>query len=219
MKHCPNPDCPFLREYKMVAEFRDEVELCPDCDTQLVAGEAPDIALAPSPHESMFLKNRDLDLVTLCLLDSEADANFYKEKLEFQSIPVAIARQSVVAEDSATPQETVLFDVQVLRADLMRATLFLDTLLPADSEESETDDNALADDVLAPNANWSETDEFVEAASTATRGTVQASASPEIQAAETNVKPAGGMNQLLLLLVSGVELILVILFLINTFAK
>ncbi len=36
MKHCPNPNCPFLAQMDMVAEFHDPIEFCADCGTALV---------------------------------------------------------------------------------------------------------------------------------------------------------------------------------------
>jgi len=220
MKHCPNPDCPFLQQYKLIAEFRDEIETCPDCGTQLVAGEAPDIEASPVAYEPLFTKTGDLDLVTLCLVDSEADAAFYKEKLEFQGIFVAIGRQSVTDEARATPAaESLLFDVQVLRSDLMRATLFLDTLAPADPDE-DLDDEELDDEDLAADAKGLKTDNDQDAeAAFATGSASPTSPRTAIQVDEASAQPAGRMNQWLLVIVIVVVLILVALFLINLLAK
>jgi len=41
MKYCPNIDCPFRKEFNKASEFRDEVEICPDCGSRLISGEAP----------------------------------------------------------------------------------------------------------------------------------------------------------------------------------
>jgi hypothetical protein len=235
MKHCPNPDCPFLQEYKMVAEFHDEIEFCPDCATQLVAGEAPELELPPAAYEPLFSKTGDLDLVTLCIVDSEADADFYKEKLEFQDIPVAIVRQSVAAEDPTTPpetvppetvqHETVLFDVQVLRSDLMRATLFLDTLAPLDTEEIEADDDDhddkdRGDEDRDINSEWSETDDDDESedALAAAASASHAATNPAMQADEAGSERTGRANSLVLIIVIGVVLVLIVLFLIRAFA-
>lgn len=235
MKHCPNPDCPFLQQYKLIAEFRDEIETCPDCGTQLVAGEAPDIEAAPVAYEPLFTKTGDLDLVTLCLVDSEADAAFYKEKLEFQGIFVAIGRQSVTDEARTPPlAESPLFDVQVLRSDLMRATLFLDTLAPSDPDEDlddeelddedlddeNLDDEELDDEDLAADAKGLKTDNDQDAeAAFATGSGSPTSPRTAIQVDEASAQPAGRMNQWLLVIVIAVVLILVALFLINRLAK
>jgi hypothetical protein len=36
MKTCPNTECPDLEEYGRPGEFRDEIDLCPQCGTTLV---------------------------------------------------------------------------------------------------------------------------------------------------------------------------------------
>jgi hypothetical protein len=41
MKYCPNTNCPFRKEFGKSSEFRDEVEICPDCGSRLISGEAP----------------------------------------------------------------------------------------------------------------------------------------------------------------------------------
>lgn len=225
MKHCPNPDCPFLQQYKLIAEFRDEIETCPDCGTQLVAGDAPDIEESPVAYEPLFTKTGDLDLVTLCLVDSEADAAFYKEKLEFQGIFVAIGHQPVIDEAHTTPAaESLLFDVQVLRSDLMRATLFLDTLAPSDPNEDlddeKLDDDELDDENLATGAKGPNTDYEHEAKATfATASASSTSPRAGIQGGETRAQPAGRMNRLLLIILIAVVLIVVAWFLINFLAK
>ncbi len=149
MKHCPNPNCSFLKEYKMVAEFNDDVELCRDCGTQLVVGEAPEVVvtapIAPTTvYEPILAENLTPDLVMLCAVDSEADADFYKAQLEFQDIPVAIVRKTVATEDAADAAATLLFELQVRRSDLMRATYLLDTL-DTELDDTELDDTELDD--------------------------------------------------------------------------
>lgn len=153
MKHCPNPNCPFLKEYKLVAEFSDDVELCVDCGTPLVAGDAPDVVLAEptisaTTDQPSSSENFVPDLVMLCAVDSEADADFYKAQLEFQDIPVAIVRQTGATEDNADVSAIPLFELQVRRSDLMRATYLLDTLAADEADDIESDTDELDTDEL-----------------------------------------------------------------------
>ncbi|MCX6047126.1 MAG: hypothetical protein NT075_18640 [Chloroflexi bacterium] len=242
MKHCPNPVCPFLKEYKLVAEFNDNVEVCRDCGTQLVAGDAPDVVVAESArpttaYQPILAENQLPDLVTLCAVDSEADAEFYKAQLEFQDIPVAIVRETVPTEDEPDEPATLLFELQVRRSDLMRATYLLDTL---DSETDDTQlDGELYDESLAEDdkeddeededdevdPQWAEldADDEPESALSATPGR-ESSTSGNMPAAASmagtplgaaDAKPTNRSSQTLLLIVLAVIVILIVWFLLN----
>lgn len=41
MKYCPNEKCPHFEDIGSHAEFVKDLEKCPDCGAELVAGEAP----------------------------------------------------------------------------------------------------------------------------------------------------------------------------------
>ena len=45
MKHCPNPDCESIITHGVVAEYRDDVERCAHCESDLVDG--PDSRAKP----------------------------------------------------------------------------------------------------------------------------------------------------------------------------
>ncbi|MFN8486747.1 MAG: hypothetical protein U0350_04090 [Caldilineaceae bacterium] len=247
MKHCPNPDCPFLHQYKMVAEFRDEVNTCPDCGAPLAPGEAPEIEPVEEPllddaYRPLFPANREPDLVTLCAVESEADAVFYKEQLELQGIPATI----VVAEDEAeeegevseeAPEEeteledngdltnTGLYEVQVLRSDLLRATDFLDTLESDEMDEEEDTEAAdeatkhdEGDEQRAVHPQWTDPVED----ETPVRSTVSTPVTPSISASSSDQmgeKAPSRSTQWLLILVLVVVVIVIGLFLLNAFAK
>ncbi|MDQ3247876.1 MAG: hypothetical protein M3Q45_01580 [Chloroflexota bacterium] len=146
MKHCPNPTCSFLASMQMVAEFHDNIEVCVDCGTRLVAGAAPEIDPAAISLQSSPPDPRTAQVVTLCTLDSAEDAVLLKAKLEFQDIPVTIVQtkqaksdaQTGAAEDSA--DETDLFEVQVLRDHLLRATHLLDVWMAGELDDEVADD-------------------------------------------------------------------------------
>jgi len=146
MKHCPNPDCPFLAQMGMVAEFHDPIEFCVDCGTALVPGEAPDVE--PLSATSGLSDQQIAEMVTLCTLDSAEDAVLFKAKLEFQTIPATIVPITTDAdEDSGAPIE--LFEVHVRRDDLLRATYLLDAWMAEELEDAgdnDIDDTDLDDD-------------------------------------------------------------------------
>ena len=156
MKHCPNPDCPFLAQMGMVAEFHDPIEFCADCGTVLVPGEAPDVE--PLSATSGLSDQQIAEMVTLCTLDSAEDAVLFKAKLEFQTIPATIVPvntglisnvpiSGAADETSAAPIE--LFEVHVRRDDLLRATYLLDAWMAEeleDADDTDLDDTDLDDD-------------------------------------------------------------------------
>jgi len=149
MKHCPNPGCPFLAQMGMVAEFHDSIEVCADCGTALVPGEAPDVE--PLPVASSLSDKQIAEMVILCTLDSAEDAALFKAKLEFQTIPATIVPITTALDED--PDELIdLFEVHVLRDDLLRATYLLDTWMAEELEEAGDNDIDEAD--LDDDPDW-----------------------------------------------------------------
>ncbi len=258
MKHCPNPDCPFLHQYKMVAEFRDEVNTCPDCGTPLAPGPAPEIEAVAEPllddaYRPLFPANREPDLVTLCAVEAETDALFYKEQLELQGIPAVIvgpddeegetdASEDNASEDDASQGDGApevsqdepgeeeedaeladndLYEVLVLRSDLVRATHFLDTLETDnmdEAEEAEAIEDAGDNELRAANVQWTDPVED----ETPVRATAAKSVTPRVggsTAEPMGEKTPSRSTQWLLILVLIVVVIVILLFLFNAFMK
>lgn len=248
MKHCPNPDCPFLHQYKMVAEFRDEVNTCPDCGTPLVAGAAPEIEPVEEPvlddaYQPRFPATREPDLVTLCAVEAEADALFYKEQLELQGIPAIIAGpddeadETEASKDDSAPApiqdeaseedddaelaDNDLYEVLVLRSDLVRATHFLDTLETDEMDEEENieaTEDVVDNERRAAHPQWTDSveDETPVRSTAATPVTAGIGDSPSEQMVE---KTPSRSTQWLLILVLVVVMIVILLFLLNAFMK
>ena len=213
MKHCPNPNCPFLAQMGMVAEFHDPVEFCVDCGTALVPGEAPDVE--PLPVASSLGDEQIAEMVTLCTLDSAEDAALFQAKLEFQTIPATIVPITDDADaDSGGPTE--LFEVHVRRDDLLRATYLLDAWMAEELED--VDDNDLGEADLDDDA-WEATANDPSARDLPIEAPVAAGVSArELDAAERTparsedlpTAKTGGSNPVFLI---GVILIVVLLVL------
>lgn len=140
MRYCPNLNCPFFVETKMVSEFQDEIEVCPDCGSPLAPGEAPTVEL-PALTSSLFTANDPL--TSLCSVEAREDAEYFKEQVEFQGIPVIILNHPGAEEDDQIG-EIGRFDLYVLTSQLMRANRILDSLIEA--ENSDGDDEWLDDE-------------------------------------------------------------------------
>ncbi len=80
MKHCPNPECPFLQDMGRIAEYEDHVERCADCGTPLALGPAP----APPKQRKQSLP----DLVVIASVSQPIEADLIKARLEADGIPV-----------------------------------------------------------------------------------------------------------------------------------
>lgn len=140
MRHCPNLNCPFFVETKLVSEFHDDVEICPDCGSPLVAGEAPKVEL-PALTTGLFTANDPL--THLCSVEAREDAEYFKEQIEFQGIPVIILSHPGIEQDEELG-EIGQFELYVLTSHLMRANRILDSLIEA--ENSDGDDEWLDND-------------------------------------------------------------------------
>jgi hypothetical protein len=219
MKHCPNPNCPFLAQMGMVAEFHDPVEFCADCGTALVPGEAPDVEQLPVT--SSLSDEQIADMATLCTLDSVEDAALFQAKLEFQTIPATIVPITADAdEDAGDPIE--LFEIHVRRDDLLRATYLLDAWMAEeledagdnDIDEADLDDTDLDDDsAWEATANApSERDLPVDASVAARVSAYESGASERTSARSEDlpIEKTGGSNPVILI---GVILVVVLLVL------
>jgi hypothetical protein len=154
MRHCPNLNCPFFVETKLVSEFHDDIETCPDCGSPLVTGEAPTVEL-PALTSSLFTANDPL--TSLCSVEAREDAEYFKERLEFQGIPIVILSHPGATEDEEVG-EMGRFDLYVLTSQLMRANRILDSLIEAENGDGdeewlddETDDGEWLDEEEAEN--------------------------------------------------------------------
>lgn len=140
MRHCPNLNCPFFVETKLVSEFHDDIETCPDCGSTLVAGEAPQVEL-PVLTSGLFTTTDPL--TNLCSVETREDAEYFKEQIEFQGIPVILLSHPGGEQDDELG-EIGQFDLYVLSSHLIRANRILDSLI--EDENSDGDDEWLDDD-------------------------------------------------------------------------
>ena len=102
MKHCPNPKCEHLVRHGNVAEFLDRMELCSDCGTALVHGDAPALqSQAPSFRE----------LVTVYKAANGVQAHIVKSALEAEGIPVSIRGEALMGAIGELP--ATMLDVEV----------------------------------------------------------------------------------------------------------
>jgi hypothetical protein len=150
MKYCPNVGCPFLIENNMVAEYEDDVDLCPDCGMALEEGAAPKMRL-PDPEVEPAVVN-DL-LATLCTVETREDALYLKSRLDEQGVVVKIARRrqpiDEMLEDAADVSEEAeetleFYDLRVLASVLGRANDLLDFILESDAAEEEAKEDEAA---------------------------------------------------------------------------
>ena len=78
MKHCPNPDCHGLANFKIVSEFNDTATICSDCQTPLVDGPAPrpnELGGRPEPDP-------DIELVPILVVREETKLILIEARLE-----------------------------------------------------------------------------------------------------------------------------------------
>lgn len=160
MKHCPNRQCPFLLENKLASEFRDEVEFCPDCGTELVVGEAP--LLEPEFPAAGELR-------TLCTVQFREDAEYLQENLAEHDIMVNIWPRAELQARGLYVDDIGEYGLVVLESEYVRANRILDLILDDDEgeeeegadEEAEADDDFAEDEAELDEAEWAD-----EAAST-----------------------------------------------------
>lgn len=118
MKHCPNPECPYLLEHGVAAEFEDRVEKCVDCGAQLVAGPAP----APSPTPAKPLPV----LTVIRTVDHPTEADLIKARLEAAGIPVFLKNYETINANWLYANALGGIQVVVREEDAPRARQILD---------------------------------------------------------------------------------------------
>lgn len=94
MKVCPNRACPFLEEFGEIAEYRDEITLCADCQTPLV-----DRTLAPtfSPSTKADAQAADAEtLVVIATFDHPLQGHLHRARLEAEGIPAFLFNEQMV---------------------------------------------------------------------------------------------------------------------------
>jgi hypothetical protein len=99
MKTCPNPECPDLEEYGRPGEFRDEIDLCPQCGTSLVPYEAPKEGITEADPGDDFLDDTidaagiDESLVLGGSVNNATHATIAKSLLEDAGIPFHVRNE------------------------------------------------------------------------------------------------------------------------------
>jgi hypothetical protein len=102
MKHCPNRDCGNLVRHGAVAEFFDIVDVCADCGTPLVSGEAP------RPQPPIFQ-----ELETIYQAADGMQAHIVRAALEEEGIPVNISGEALMGAVGELPATMLQVEVQV----------------------------------------------------------------------------------------------------------
>ncbi|MBW2493672.1 MAG: DUF2007 domain-containing protein [Deltaproteobacteria bacterium] len=102
MKHCPNEDCESLVRHGSIAEFFDTVDVCADCGTRLVAGEAP------RPQPPTFQ-----ELETIYQAADGTQAHLIRAALEEEGIPVKIAGEALMGAVGELPPTMLQVEIRV----------------------------------------------------------------------------------------------------------
>lgn len=146
MKHCPNPECPFLDAVGTIAEYEDHIDVCPECDAELLAGAAP-------PALPAYMQADASALQTVVTVDSEDEALRIQDELDQMRIAATIVELDPEETDlesidpeSVEPKMAVdtgspLFDVRVLPHHVVPAMTVLNSLLGEDEYDDEFDDD------------------------------------------------------------------------------
>lgn len=152
MKHCPNRQCPFLLENNLPSEFRDDVEVCPDCGTRLAEGEAP--LIVPEPALSG-------DLRTLCTVQSRADAEYLQEDLAAHDVVTNIWPRAELQARGLYVDDMGEYGLVVLDSEYVRANRILDLIVDEDAAEEEAEDDfgEAEEDLDEAEAEWAEDEE------------------------------------------------------------
>jgi hypothetical protein len=102
MKHCANSDCESSVRHGAIAEFFDDVDVCPDCGTPLTMGEAP------RPEPPIFQ-----ELETIYQAADGIQAHLVKAVLEEEGIPVNISGEALMGAVGELPATLLQVEVQV----------------------------------------------------------------------------------------------------------
>ena len=118
MKHCSNPECPFLLKLGTAAEYEDRVEICLDCGMPLVPGPAPEPQKEPDPPLP--------DLMMIRTVMHTAEADLIKARLEAAGIPVFLKNYETINANWFYANALGWIQVMVRKADAERARKILD---------------------------------------------------------------------------------------------
>ena len=181
MKHCPNPRCPSLAATGFVAEYKDTVDVCADCDTALMDGAAPE---ASEVYQPLLQEEQLARMVVAAVFDAEEVARQAQQRLIANDIPAVlqhdyVAEEVVVEQDGAENEAAVaaeaaldevadeaqtqeatgsLIALLVRQADLFATIRILELLAdsPAagEDEAGEEDDESLAEDAEADSEEY-----------------------------------------------------------------
>jgi hypothetical protein len=102
VKHCTNSDCESLVRNGVIAEFLDDVDVCPDCGMPLTHGEAP----RPEPPAYQ-------ELETIYQAADGIQAHLVKAALEEEGIPVNISGEALMGAVGELPATLLQVEVQV----------------------------------------------------------------------------------------------------------
>jgi hypothetical protein len=97
VKVCLNHACSFLEEFGEIAEYRDEITLCADCQTPLV-----DRALAPTFPLSAKANAQAADaetLVVIATFDHPLQGYLHRARLEAEGIPAFLFDKQMVTNN------------------------------------------------------------------------------------------------------------------------
>ncbi len=118
MKHCPNPDCPYLLQHGIAVEYEDRVETCRDCGASLAPGPAPQ----PDKKSPPPLP----DLVTIRTTMHTTEADLIKARLEAAGIPVFLKNYETINANWFYASALGWIQVIVREQDAARARSILD---------------------------------------------------------------------------------------------
>lgn len=85
MKHCPNPECSGIENFKAISEFNDTALACSDCGKALVYGPAP--SLEERNAVSAPASDTEVELVPVFIVEDEAELMLVQSVLNQSQIP------------------------------------------------------------------------------------------------------------------------------------
>lgn len=103
-RHCPDEQCPGLARDGVAAEYVDTVELCVDCGSRLVQGEAH-----PEPPPPLEY----LELCTVFIASDVVQGHLVRSVLEAEGIPVFLKGEGLRSAVGELPPNVMQIEVQV----------------------------------------------------------------------------------------------------------
>jgi hypothetical protein len=85
MKHCPNPECPGIENFKAISEFNDTALSCSDCGKALVYGPAP--SLEERKAVTAPVMETEVELVPVFIVEDEAELMLVQSIMNQSGIP------------------------------------------------------------------------------------------------------------------------------------